>query len=139
MRLGYHPHGMPLTATRPSCRILRLAIFATLVHALMPLLMAAPVPGGMMMKLCSVQGSRTVFVQLGGIDDTEPRESPLQELRPLCPLCLAGAHLALTPPANPAPLLLAGLQHVAPSGEARRTFLPRPASAFQPRAPPLPV
>jgi hypothetical protein len=130
---------MPLNASRPSRRLLLLAILATCLHALMPLLMAAPVAGGVMMKLCSVQGSRTVFVQLASGDETDSRENPLQDVRPLCPLCLAGAHLALTPAAVPALLLLAGLQHETPAAWSGEAALPASPAPFQSRAPPLPA
>ncbi len=133
IRNGMHP---PIRT--PSRRILLLAILATCLHALMPLLMALQAHGGMMMQLCSVQGSRAVFVQWADDADDGSRH-PLQDLRPLCPLCLAGAHLALNAPVAPALLLLAGLRHASPASAVHSVFQPAFPALFLARAPPLPA
>lgn len=69
-----------------------LAILAVFCHGLMPLWMALPIPEGVLSTLCSASGARQIFVSLG--DDAD-KKSPAQNTPLRCPLCLAGAHLAL--------------------------------------------
>ncbi|WP_169558544.1 DUF2946 family protein [Uliginosibacterium gangwonense] len=78
-------------------QIIWLAILAVFCHGLMPLWMAFPIPSGVLSTLCSASGARQILVSL---DDDSSKKSPApgspapnSPLR--CPLCLAGAHLAL--------------------------------------------
>ncbi|MBS1211190.1 MAG: hypothetical protein H6R19_3588 [Proteobacteria bacterium] len=121
---------------RPSLssrRILNLAILAVILHALMPLLMALPQQVGMRMAVCSTQGVKSVFVQYDTSGKPAPGSDPVQR----CPLCLAGAHLALNPLTDVQPALLAGLRHVQQSLPALGSVLAPGWPAYHSRAPPL--
>ena len=112
--------------------VIRIALLAVLMHALMPLLMALPVQVGVSMQMCSTLGAKSVFVKF----DTAGKDAPDKGLQARCPLCLAGAHFALMPPADARPALLSGLLHVQasalPAALARASVWPR----YHPRAPP---
>ena len=115
-----------------SRRILMLAILAVILHALMPLMMALPAQVGVRMAMCSTLGAKSVFVQF----DTTGKPAPDSDLPLRCPLCLAGAHLALNLPIDVQPALLSGLRHAQQS-------LPVPGGipvpgwpAYHSRAPP---
>ncbi|MDP5241388.1 DUF2946 family protein [Uliginosibacterium sp. 31-16] len=113
--------------------VIRIALLAVLMHALMPLLMALPVQVGVSMQMCSTLGAKSVFVQF----DTSGKGAPDKGLQARCPLCLAGTLFALMPPADARPALLSGLLHVqAPvplAALARAAVWPR----YHPRAPPV--
>jgi hypothetical protein len=127
---------MRRTTRSVSPRLLALAILAVCLHALMPLLMAWPAPGGVMMSLCSPQGSRNVFVQLDNSAPDSRPDNPFKDLSARCPLCLAGAHLALNSPLRLALPLLTGLHHEMPQRPAESSPVRRESHAWQSRAPP---
>lgn len=110
------------------------ALLAMLMHALLPLAMALPRANGVMMTLCSAQGSRQIFVAFG-----EQPAAPADGERAasaMCPLCVAGAQLALPPPGHAAPALPAGF-HEAPALRRPGIITARPEhDPAQPRAPP---
>lgn len=72
-----------------------IAIFAVLLHALLPYAHAAQAPAGVMTTLCSPDGNnRLVFIPAGEGEIGDP--PAMQAVK--CPLCLAGAHYALAEP-----------------------------------------
>ena len=99
---------MNCRAIATSRRLLVLAILAVVFHALMPLVMALPARIGVVMPMCSALGAKSVFVQF----DTDGKGPPGKDLQARCPLCLAGAHFALTPPEEARPAAFSGLRHV---------------------------
>lgn len=112
---------------------LGIALWAVLLHALLPFVHAATGPSGVATTLCSAAGNGgLVFVAAGGdIGDPPPL---LQGIK--CPLCLGGTPPALgsAPPLSFAsPTRLAHVQVAATEGppRPRRAILP-----FSPRAPP---
>jgi len=115
-----------------SRRILMLAILAGILHALMPLLMALPAQVGVRMAMCSTLGAKSVFVQFN--TSGKPAPDSAQSLR--CPLCLAGAHIALTLPIDVQPALLSGLLHEYPYVQAWGVALAPRWPAYHARAPP---
>lgn len=77
-------------STRPF--VTWIAIFAVLLHALLPYAHAAQAPAGMLTTLCSPDGNnRLVFIPVGEGEIGDP--PVMQAVK--CPLCLAGAHYAL--------------------------------------------
>lgn len=122
----------------PALRTVRktalVALLAMLMHALLPLAMTLPRANGVMMTLCSVQGSRQVFVAFGELPAPARHD---QAARPMCPLCVAGAQLALQPVVVAPPALRSDLR------EARALRQPSSAATrarrgpAQPRAPPF--
>ena len=109
------------------------AILALLWHALMPLAHAMQGQTGLLMTLCSVDGSRQVFVPLDG---GEPR--PMADAGVFqCPLCSVGAHWTFdSAPARLDALIDPALTHVQ---AAPRVYARASATRwwfFSPRAPP---
>lgn len=118
----------------PKRQIVWLALLAILLHAALPFvhgLLQAPARG-FYTALCALGSPvKQTWVALD-----EPTQ-PAAEQMPRCPLCVAGAHLALNPPALSAPLLRADLQQAEPLAPAQHT-LPRLARpAYHSRAPPV--
>ncbi|GAB2891413.1 hypothetical protein GCM10027046_20260 [Uliginosibacterium flavum] len=124
---------MHIRVSAASPRILVLAILAVIFHALMPVWMALPMQAGVRMEVCSTMGVRSVFVKF----DTPGKDAPVKALQASCPLCLAGAHFALTPSVDAQPALLSGMEHVQASLPVLAA-LPAPGwPAYISRAPPL--
>jgi len=113
--------------------ILRLAVLGVLMHAMLPFAhaLAMSAPDGIATTLCSVEGNRTVYVELGKPAPQHPT------LNWPCPLCVAGALYALPPGVGmPMPGNL-HWQHVQVAAPSAR-WLPRNAAVhFSSRAPPL--
>lgn len=120
-----------------SSRLFALVILAVWLHALMPLLMAWPASGGVMMSLCSPQGSRNIFVQFDASRPASHPDDPFKNLSIRCPLCLAGTHPALAPSLRLPAALLAGLHHELPQPPAAAPVQQRESHTWQSRAPPV--
>jgi len=87
---------------------------------------------GVRMAMCSTQGAKSVFVRF----DTSGKPASGSGLLQRCPLCLAGAHIALTLPIDVQPALLSGLLHEYPYVQAWGVALAPRWPAYHARAPP---
>lgn len=111
-----------------------IAIFAVLIHALLPFAHAAQGPAGVMTTLCSADGNnRLVFIPSDQGDVGDP--PMLQPVK--CPLCLAGAHYALPEPPALSMAAPTGLRHVQIALGDVTDLLSLTAFPFSARAPPL--
>jgi Protein of unknown function (DUF2946) len=68
-----------------------LAIFAVLLHAFAPLAHARMATQGLLSSICTTEGARLEVIAL----PAAPQKVPAVDLSKHCPLCMAGAHLAL--------------------------------------------
>lgn len=114
--------------------IIRLAVLGVLMHAMLPFAhaLAMSASDGIATTLCSVEGNRTVYVELG-----KPAPHNPTLLNWPCPLCALGALYALPPDMDMSMPGNIGWQHVQVAAPSVR-WLPRNAAVhFSPRAPPL--
>lgn len=113
-----------------------LAILAMLVHAFLPLAHAAAGSRGVLVTLCSIDGSRQIFVPTADADGKQGGEgSPAMAIYK-CPLCMAGAHVALAGEWQPGVVNGDWLDHVQYAAPAMRVLPPQPWLHAAPRAPP---
>ncbi len=121
----------PNRSPRPICW---LAILALIAHAWLPLLHAMQPVSGYTVMLCSaLTPGQLVFIP----EDTLPEGAPDKALQASCPLCLAGAHFALTPPVHDHLARLSSRVSVQPERPLPRYFTRVDWPDFHSRAPPL--
>lgn len=118
---------------RPSRPICWLAILALIAHAWLPLLHALqPVAGDTVMLCSALNPGQWIFIP----DDTPPEGAPDKALQARCPLCLAGAHFALTPPVHDHLARLSSRVSVHAETPLPRQLARADWPDFHPRAPP---
>lgn len=110
------------------------AVAGVLMHAMLPLAHALAMSGppGIATTLCSLSGSRTIYLDPG---NTAPTPSPL--LKWPCPLCVAGAVHALPPALLQAQLTVGHWQHVLVPARPALAGRHNAAIHFSSRAPPV--
>lgn len=122
---------MPQTLLRYRS-LLWAALLAGLWHVLMPFMMVLPVSSGIEMTMCTAGGVKSVRVS----PDFPAVPAPEKKGLIRCPLCLAGAHFALTAPASLPDVLLRGLHHVQADLPPHALHLSLQWWSYHPRAPP---